>query len=73
MIHVSTRQEHHHTYLLGPEQHTVQHTSQEKDIEVTVDEQLTFEHHLNEKINKANSIAGIVRRTFEYLDQSISV
>ena len=58
-LHVSTRQEHHHTYLLGPEQHPVQHTSQEKDIGVTFDEQLTFEHHLNEKINKSNSIVGI--------------
>ena len=67
---VSTRQEKHHTYLLGPEQHPVQHSSQEKDIGVTFDEQLTFEHHLNEKINKSNSIVGIIRRTFEYLDQS---
>ena len=69
-LHVSTRQEHHHTYLLGPEQHPVQHTSQEKDVGITFDEQLTFEHHLNEKINKSNSIVGIIRRTFEYLDQS---
>ena len=49
-LHVSTRQEHHRTYLLGPEQHPVQHTSQEKDRGATFDEQLTFEHHLNEKI-----------------------
>ena len=56
--------------LLGPEQHPVQHTSQEKDIGVTFDEQLTFEHHLNENINKSNSIVGIIRRTCDYLDQS---
>ena len=57
------------THLLGPEQHPVQHTNQEKDIGATFDEQQTFEKHLNEKISKANSTVGIIRRTFDYLDQ----
>jgi hypothetical protein len=30
----------------------------EKDIGVVVDDQLSFEEHMNEKINKANSIIG---------------
>ena len=39
----------------------------EKDIGVVIDNELTFEDHLNEKINKANSILGIIRRTFMHL------
>ena len=57
-------------YHIGPEKHPVTYTSSEKDIGVIFDERLTFEQHLNEKINKANSIVGIIRRTFEYLDTS---
>ena len=36
-----------------------------KDMGVIFDECLTFEQHLNEEIN---SLVGIIRRTFEYLD-----
>ena len=27
-----------------------------------------FENHINEKVNKANSIMGVIRRTFEFRD-----
>ena len=40
----------------------------EKDIGVIIDSKLTFENHINEKVNKANSIMGVIRRTFEFLD-----
>ena len=33
-----------------------------------IDNRLTFENHINEKVNKANSIMGVIRRTFEFLD-----
>ena len=47
----------------------LQATDKEKDIGVVVDNQLNFEDHMNEKINKANSIMGLIRRTFSYLDE----
>ena len=43
-------------------------TDKEKDIGVTIDNQLNFEDHMNEKINKASRIMGLIRRTFSYLD-----
>jgi hypothetical protein len=41
---------------------------QEKDIEVIIDSELTFENHLCEKVKKATSIFAAMRRTFKYLD-----
>jgi 2-polyprenyl-3-methyl-5-hydroxy-6-metoxy-1,4-benzoquinol methylase len=34
---------------------TLEHVEKEKDIGVAIDSKLTFEHHMNEKINKTNS------------------
>jgi peroxiredoxin len=41
----------------------------EKDIGVLVDDQLTFSRHIQQKANKANSIMGLIRRTYSYLDK----
>ena len=41
----------------------------EKDIGVTVDDKLSFDQHINEKVNKANSMFAIIRRTFQFLDK----
>ena len=48
---------------------TLEHVEKEKDIGVTIDSKLTFEHHMNKKINKANSTMGLIRRTFTCLDE----
>ena len=42
--------------------------SQKKDIGVVIHSKLSFENHINKKVNKANSIMGVIRRTFEFLD-----
>ena len=47
---------------------TVLNVDYEKDVGVTVGKDLKFEVHMEEKINKANSIMGLIRRTFTYLD-----
>ncbi len=54
-------------YKLG--ETSLDNTTKEKDIGVTVDHKLCFEYHMQEKINKANSIMGIIRRTFSSLDE----
>jgi hypothetical protein len=50
--------------LLGQDIETV---TQEKDIGVIIDSELTFENHLCEKVKKATSIFAALR-TFRYLD-----
>ena len=39
-----------------------------RDLGVIVDEKLRFEEHISEKINKAYSMLGIIKRNFKYLD-----
>ena len=43
----------------------------EKDIGVIIDNKLSFEKHIIEKVNKANSIMGVIRRTFEFMDKKV--
>ena len=50
--------------LLGNE---IERVSEEKDIGVIIDEELTFEKHAQEQIKKANSTFAAIRRSFKYL------
>ena len=43
---------------------------EEKDIGVVIDSDLTFEKHINEKVNKANQMFATLRRTFQFMDKS---
>ena len=45
-------------------------TNCEKDLGVFFDRQLKFEHHINNLVNKANRILGIVKKTFDCMDKS---
>ena len=47
----------------------IKHSEEEKDLGVIIDSKLSFEAHMQSKINKANSIMGVIRRTMEYLDE----
>ena len=47
---------------------TLRKVIQEKEVGVTFDERLTFEHHILEKVKKANQTMGLIRRSFSYLD-----
>jgi len=38
-----------------------------KDLGVWFDEQYTFKEHMHDKINKAYSMLGIIKRNFKYL------
>ena len=44
----------------------LQNSDGEKDIGVLVDDQLNYSQHIQQKINKTNSIMGLIRRTFTY-------
>ena len=41
----------------------------EKDLGILIDTKLQFSRHIAEKVNKANSIAGLIRRSFKSLDK----
>ena len=47
---------------------TLSHTILEKDLGLNIDPHLKFEKHLNEKVNKANKIMGLIRRSFTHLN-----
>ena len=46
-------------------------TTCEKDIGVMGDENLNFRTHIQLNVNKANSIVGLIRRSFTYLDETM--
>ena len=49
-----------HNYLLC--QKELEHVFFEKDLGVTIDAELSFEIHISEKVNKANSVIGQIYR-----------
>ena len=50
------------------EKRSLEHTDHEKDLGVINDKKLKFLEHINEKVNKSNSIMGVIRRSFRFLD-----
>ena len=44
---------------------------EETDLGVIIDDNLTFQSHMQAKISKANSIMGLIRRSFQYLDNDM--
>ena len=49
----------------------LQETTSEKDIGAYIDNKLSFRDQINTKTTKANTIMGIIRRNFDYLDKNI--
>ena len=56
-----------HTHRYSIYGNELEHVSEEKDLGVTIDSELSFENHILEKIKKANSLMGLIRRSFSYL------
>jgi hypothetical protein len=52
-----------HEYTLKADLKPMEETIAEKDVGVTIDNKLSFDKHITEKVNKANSIIGVIRRT----------
>lgn len=53
--------------------HKLKVEEKEKDLGVTCDNGLTFEEHICEKVNKANQMAGVIRRSYKYLTRETFV
>ena len=43
--------------------------TKEKDLGIIFDHTLSFEEHITAKVNKANSLMGMLRRSFTYMDK----
>ena len=60
---------HTHSYKLYDDD--LEHVFEETDLGVTIDSELRFEEHISKKVSKANSIAGLIRRSFAHLDGTL--
>ena len=47
----------------------LERVSKIKDLGVMIDEKLSFNEHLNEKVNKAYRMIGIIKQNFKYLEK----
>lgn len=47
----------------------LEHVSEEKDLGVIFDSEMTFCEHITLKVKLANTIVGLIRRSFSYLDK----
>ena len=59
----------HHPLLLFNNS-TIQQISSQKHLGIHLDEELTFKHHINEKINKGNKSTGVIRKLSNILPRS---
>ena len=50
------------------DKHELEHVFEEKDLGVIFYSELKFEEHISAKVQKANAITGLIRRSFTYLD-----
>ena len=57
-----------HTEKYTLHRQELEHNFEQKDLGVILDAKLKLDEHILVKVKKANTIAGLIRRTFSYLD-----
>ena len=62
---------HDYYFYKGNETHKIEQCSKEKDLGVVFDDTLKFDLHINDAIKKANSMLGLIKRNFKYIDKDI--
>ena len=60
---------HAHRYML--EGNELEHVFVEKDLGVLIDFELTFEDHISNQVKKANSMLGLIKRSFDNLSPDV--
>lgn len=60
-----------HRYNVSEQE--IEHVFEEKDLGVTMDSELTFAEHITQKVRKASTLVGIIRRSFSFLDKDTFV
>ena len=51
--------------------HVLEHVKEIKDLGVITDQKLKFHNHTSAAIKKANSVLGLIKRSFAALDKTI--
>jgi hypothetical protein len=69
VLRLGAQQQQNHNYQLNDSK--LEQVNEIRDLGVKIDSQLKFQSHINEKIKKANSVMGCIRRTFTHLDTDI--
>lgn len=67
-LHISRQSEediHSHTYYVGGD--AAKEVKSEKDLGIHMDSKINFEGHMDIKTKKANSMIGMIKRTFQFL------
>lgn len=57
-----------HTYHYRVGYEELEHVFEEKDLGVIIDSNLSFDEHICKKVKIANSLVGLIRRSFSHLD-----
>ena len=57
-----------HTEKYTFQRQELEHVFEQKDLGVILNAELKFDEHISAKVKKANAIAGLIRRTFSYVD-----
>ena len=63
------KQNQEHKYYMNEKEGTIEleTTDIEKDLEVNIDRDLKFSKHVEIQCNKANTILGLIRKSYDYL------
>lgn len=61
--------QHAHNYRLQGNE--LEHVFVEKDLGILIDSEFTFEEHISKQVNKANSMLGVIKRSFEDLSPNV--
>ena len=69
VLHVGNGQRHEYVIHDVNNRHVLDQVECEKDIGVIFDSNLQFDIHINEKVNKANGIFSMIRRSYKYLSK----
>ena len=60
-----------HTHRYGIYGKELDHVFEEKDLGIMMDSELSFDEHRSLKVQKANAIMGVIRRSFSFLNGNL--
>jgi hypothetical protein len=58
-------------YKMG--ENEINQVTEEKDLEVLIDDKLKFQQHINQQTKKANQRLGMIKRSFSYMEKEMFI